>query len=376
MKIILDPQGFNMQPYGGVSRYYTEIFSRLKNNKDFEIILPIHESKNIYLNQSKLLDNSKKINLSLEIMRFLNIIGISTRSLNKKITKRLSEKLFKKSKFDLFVPTYYDPYFLDFIEEKPFVLTVYDMIHELYPQYFIGDPWNVVVNKRKLLDRATKIIAVSNNTKKDILRIYPHIAESKIEVIYHGNSIQVNENVQVDLPDNYILFVGKREFYKNFYLLVEAIQELLNQDKTLKLICAGGGEFSEEEILFLNKLDLLNQVEQKPFEENQLGMFYKKARCFVFPSEYEGFGIPVLESMACECPVVLTRNSSFPEVAGEAGIYFELNSKNDLKEKINLVLKDNQFREKFILKGKDRVGLFNWDDAVMQCAELYQRTII
>lgn len=308
-------------------------------------------------------------------IKTLNALGISTRSLNRKLNEKKAKEPWKKTNFDLIIPTYYNPYFLEFIDDTPFVLTVYDMIHELMPQYFIGDPWNVTVNKKILLEKATKIIAVSKNTKKDIIKVYPHIDESKIEVIYHGNSIQVNENVAADLPDNYILFVGSRDHYKNFYFLVESIRDLLLKDATLKLICAGGGEFKKEEIDFLKNIGVQEKVQQKYFEEEQLGLFYKNARCFVFPSAYEGFGIPVLESMACGCPIVLSNSSSFPEVAGEAGIYFDLSSKEDLLNKIVLVITDEKFRNEYILKGINQAKKFNWEIAASQCLELYKKAI-
>ncbi|WP_246236363.1 glycosyltransferase family 4 protein [Flavobacterium ajazii] len=373
IKILIDPQIFNLQTYGGISRYYTEIFKRLKKNKKLSIILPIDSSNNVYVANSGLLLKEKK--LITYLIKTLNALGVSTRSLNRKISEKKTKRPLRDNNFELFIPTYYDPYFLEFINDKPFVLTVYDMIHELFPQYFIEDPWNVTVNKKRLLETATKIIAVSRNTKKDIIKIYPHIDESKIEVIYHGNSIQVNENVSVDLPDNYILFVGSRDYYKNFYFLAEAIKDLLAKDTSLKLICAGGGEFKEEEIEFLKRIGIQEQVEQKYFEEEQLGLFYKNARCFVFPSMYEGFGIPVLESMACGCPIVLANSSSFPEVAGEAGIYFDVSNKEDLMNKIVLVLNDKKLRDEHVLKGIEQAKKFNWEIAASQCLELYKKAI-
>ncbi|WP_366184522.1 glycosyltransferase family 1 protein [Flavobacterium ovatum] len=375
MKIILDSQAFNMQTYGGITRYYTEVFSQLKKNNELSITLPIHESKNAYVIDSGLLEIENKERLVSFLLKSMNSIGISTRSLKRKIEQKKLKNPLENSNFDLFIPTYYNPYFLEYIGDTPFVLTVYDMIHELFPQYFIGEPLNVVINKKLLLEKATKIIAVSNNTKKDILAIYPEIDASKIEVIYHGSSIKVNENLKVILPSNYVLFVGSRDYYKNFYFLVESILDLLKEDSTLKIICAGGGKFNEEEVEFIKKLGLQEQVEQRYFEEEQLGLFYKNAKCFVFPSMYEGFGIPVLESMACGCPIVLSNVSSLPEVAGEAGIYFDLSSKEDLKEKIALVLKDSNFRNEYILKGLERVKLFTWEKAASQCLELYNKAI-
>ena len=205
MKILLDPQIFNIQKFGGISRYYTEIFVALIKNKQIEIEVPLIFTKNIYFNQSVLIDKKQK-----KYAFFLNLFtkaGISIRKRAKIMNHQKVIKALKKQDFDLFVPTYYDPYFLDYIGSKPFVLTVYDMIYELFPQN-IQEDLELVRNKLLLMEKATKIIAVSHNTKKDILKIYPHIQESKIEVIYHGNSIVVNENVKINLPLKYIDWFG------------------------------------------------------------------------------------------------------------------------------------------------------------------------
>src|SRR5690606_17671831 len=97
------------------------------------------------------------------------------------------------------------------------------------------------------------------------------------------------------------------------------------------LVCAGGNEFTEEEWQLINKYGLREKVLQQNFADADLDSYYRNALCFVFPSQYEGFGIPVLESMACGCPVVLSNHSSFPEVAGNAGAYFEQDNAEDLK---------------------------------------------
>lgn len=373
MKILLDPQVYAFQTYGGVSRYYTEIFSRLNSKKNISVINSVFITENIYFKQSNLYSKSSK--RLIHFILFLNKIGISVRSKTKNININFVIKRLKSKEYDLFIPTYYNPYFLEFIGNKPFVLTVYDMIHELYPQYFIDDSFNVLNNKKILLERATKVIAVSNNTKKDILKIYPHIDPHKIEVIYHGNSIYYDKNIKVDLPENYILFVGERSNYKNFIFMLLSLKEILSSDKSLKIICAGGGKFTDIEKKKISELEIESQVIQKYFEENELGAFYHNAICFVFPSEYEGFGIPVLEAMACSCPIVLTNNSSFPEVAGEAGIYFELNNLEDLKNKVDMLVKNKEARSEYIQKGLERSKLFSWEKAATECLNLYKATV-
>ena len=372
MKILLDPQIFNQQTYGGISRYYSEVFSILSKKKDVKIILPIYKSDNAYISKTQLLVENRLLN---SLYSILSAVKISTRSLRKKKSDKLLDKFFEENSYDLFVPTYYNPYFLNKINGKPFVLTVYDMIHELMPQYFENDPYNVVEFKSILIKKASKIIAVSNNTKKDILKFYPQIDPDKIEVIYHGSSIKIEPNVKVDLPPNYILYVGSRADYKNFKFLVKAITPLLKANPNLKLLAAGGGKFDDDEMKWIKSLNLNKQIVQKSFKENELGHFYQNAELFVFPSLYEGFGIPVLEAMASGCPIILTKHGSFPEIAGEAGIYFDSNSEEDLRDKIQMLLNDKKLRAKFAKKGLEQVKKYNWNDAAEKCLKVYKEAI-
>lgn len=372
MKILLDPQIFNQQTYGGISRYYTEVFTVLEKNKNVEILLPIYSTDNYYLKTTDLLAKNKWLKF---LYGFLAFMKISSKSLKRKNSNKLFRKISEENNYDIFVPTYYDPYFLNQINAKPFVLTVYDMIHELFPQYFENDPFNVKENKAKLINNATKIIAVSHNTKKDILNFFPHIDPDKIVVIHHGSSIKIEEKVQITLPSNYILFVGSRADYKNFTLLVHSAESILKENPSLILLVAGGGEFSAEEIIFFDTLGLRKQIVQIDFKETELGLIYKHATCFIFPSLYEGFGIPVLESMACGCPIILSRSGPFPEIAGEAGIYFDNNSQGDLTEKIKMVLADSQLRNRHSEKGLEQVKKFDWNDAAQKCLEVYRDAI-
>jgi glycosyltransferase involved in cell wall biosynthesis len=360
------------QKYGGISRYYTEIFEILTKKSDIEIEVPLIYTKNIYFSESSLINKKQKRYAFL--FNLITKAGISIRKKTRIINRNKTIKALKKQNFDLFIPTYYDTFFWEYIGTKPFVLTVYDMIHELFPQNTLEDS-KLIQDKLLLMEKAAKIIAVSNNTKKDILKIYPHIEESKIEVIYHGNSIEVNKNAEIDLPLRYILFVGMRSGYKNFNFLLNSIKELLKEDSSLFLVCAGGGKFKAQEKELISKLGLKNQIIHRDFNENELGVFYKKALCFVFPSIYEGFGIPVLESMACGCPIILTRNSSFPEVAGEAGLFYNLNDGNDLKNKIESLVTNESLRKEFSLKGLEQVKKFDWNVAAKQCLEVYFESI-
>lgn len=368
MKILVHPQIYNSQRYGGISRYYTEILSRISRKATVQI--PLYGCSNVYYNKSVLVTFTQKIyRLWIQLLILLNIRAIEkTRKRNDNFFRRV----ISKKDFDVFITTYYDIDFLKYIDSKPFVLTVYDMIYELFPEYFLDDK-KLIPNKLFLMEKATRIIAVSENTKKDIISIYPHIDASKIDVIYHGCSIKINTKSVVTLPENYLLFVGTRALYKNFIFLVNSIAELLQNDPNLYLICAGGGDFDsyEKEIVF--KLGLQKQILQKQFEDDELGVFYSKAKCFVFPSLYEGFGLPILEAMSCGCPVVLTNHSSFPEVAGSAGVYYELNNTEDLKNKIKNLIQNKSLHQEFSLRGLEQVKKFSWEKAADECLSVYKK---
>ena len=370
MKILLDPQIFDQQQYGGISRYYTEIFSVISLTKN-KVIIPFYSTANIYYGQSILVTFRQKV-YSLYI-RFLIKFRIRYREDTIARNKKYLKKTILSQQYDLFIPTYYNTYFVKDIGSKPFVLTVYDMIHELFPEYFKNDSLMVVENKRYLMEKATRIIAVSENTKQDIIKIYPHIDNAKIDVVYHGCSIKKVYKAIDYLPMNYILFVGLRDNYKNFTFLITSIAELLINNHDLFLICAGGGPFNTIENKLICKFGLENQVFHRGFQEDELATFYKEAKCLVFPSLYEGFGIPVLESMNCGCPVVLANHSSFPEVAGDAGVYFEFNNAEDLRNKIEMLVKDEHFRNEYSQRGFEQVKKFSWEKAAKECLIVYKK---
>lgn len=370
IKILLDPQTYNEQRVGGISRYHTEVYLELDKLPDVSIECPIFYSDNLHLKEHGLFGNWRN-----QIAHFKLIPKFIRKKMIKKYKRkniRRTRKALSKQDFDVFVSTYYDPYFLDYIGDKPFVLTLHDMIHDLFPQYFTRDK-HTVSRKKLLLEKATRVIAVSENTKKDILKFYPHIDASKIDVVYLSQSIDTTSKVKVDLPKKYILFVGNRTIYKNFNFFIEAVAPLLKADPELFVVCAGGNGFDKSEKELIQKLGIASQLIQRNFEDNELASYYSQAKCFAFPSEYEGFGIPVLEAMACGCPVVLANHSSFPEVAGDAGVYFELHNADDLRGKIASLVSDETLRNEYVAKGLARAQKFSWHQTAMACLEVYRK---
>jgi glycosyltransferase involved in cell wall biosynthesis len=362
MRVLLDPQAFFMQRHGGVSRYVSEMYDAFLKEESIEVKCPILYSENLHLREKKL---APRFFSFFHNIRFKGKAALLNRTLHNCTLGQVSKEL-RRQQFDVFFATFFDTYFLKDIQQKPYVLTIYDMINQLFPQNF-KDVTKIIERKSLLMQKATRIIAISQNTKNDILKFYPFIDANKIDVVYLYHSITRDYKVVKDLPENYILFVGNRKGYKNFEFFIEASASLLKNDETLFIVCAGGENFTNKEKEFLIAKGIFEKVIQHNFFDDELASYYKNARLFVFPSLYEGFGIPVLEAMYCGCPVVLPYHSSFPEVAGDAGVYFELDNKEDLANKILLILNDDLLRNEYIEKGKMQESKFSWENTAKGC---------
>lgn len=364
MKVLYDHQIFSSQIYGGISRYFFELMKNYENNNAIEYKLSLRYSNNHYLNKYNDL-KYKPFFKNFSFRGKYRLINI----LNKKISK----KFLIKGDYDIFHPTYYDPYFLKFLDVKPFVLTIYDMIHEIYPEMFSFRD-RTTERKKLLAQKATRIIAISENTKRDIIRFFG-IDKNKIEVIYLANSINPSENtndLNIDLPKKYILFVGSRSIYKNFNLFIEAISPLLIKDTELNVVCVGGGNFKEMEKEKFKKLNIVNKIFQYPANDNILAYVYQKAITFVFPSLYEGFGIPILESFASGCPVICSKTSSLPEVAGDAAIYFNSTDKLSMLDSIQKVIYNEKLKKQLKDKGIERMKEFTWKITADKTKRIYE----
>jgi len=279
--------------------------------------------------------------------------------------KRLNEQ-----DFDVFHPTYYNPYFLKYLKTKKYVLSVYDMIHELFPGMFPED--GTAMLKKKVIECATKIIAISDNTKTDIINIY-NIDPQKIEVIPLASSLQINtSDIILNLPQKYILFVGHRVANKNFTFFINSISSFLYEEKDLYVICAGSEVFSENEIHLLNKLKIEKQVIYYPIiNDSTLSYIYRNAVLFVFPSLYEGFGIPVLEAFSCGCPVAASNCSSLPEVGGDAANYFDPKNSDSIQKVVEDIVHNGSLQDSLRARGYERLKLFSWKKTALKTKKVY-----
>lgn len=274
---------------------------------------------------------------------------------------------------------------LNFVALSPGVqkiVTVHDLSFIRYPKFFSRKRrlWHWFINPKKLIRGADKIIAVSENTKNDLIELYK-IAPEKVSVVYSGvEKDPRNENRELsfeeigkkyNLPENFILFLGTLEPRKNIEGLIRAF-EILKKNAQLpinnyQLLITGSRGWGYESIL--------KKIKNSPARESiklidyispeEKFVFYKLAKLFVYPSFYEGFGFPPLEAAAAGTPVVVSTNSSLPEVMGEAALMVDPNNPAEMAKVMAECLTDENLRDSLIEKGKKQAEKFNW----RKCAE-------
>jgi glycosyltransferase involved in cell wall biosynthesis len=288
------------------------------------------------------------------------------------LNKRILKKLLKKSNQNIiFHPANaYQYLYPEIFDVKHKVFTIHDMIVEKQNINAGGD-------KRTYAENADKIIAVSEATKRDIVKLWG-INGEKIEVIYHGSSLNLQsaQATKKPVPDNFLLYVGERGGHKNFATFIQAIASLLIKHKNLYLVCAGKHVFSKQETLMIKGLAIEKKVVflLRP-SDSELTYLYGNAKVFVFPSVNEGFGIPILEAWSCGTPVVLSCNDCFTEIAAEAGYYFSSDSPDSICESVEKVLLDKDIQKDLVQKGRNRLSLFSWEKTVNQTAALYNSVL-
>ncbi len=286
--------------------------------------------------------------------------------------------LYKSKDINLFFsPAHYLPRFCPVTS----VVTIHDLSFLYFPNDFLKkDLYQLKSWTKYSVKKANKIIAVSKTTKKDIIKSY-QVNEDKITVIYNGyekisdKKIKKFENKNTNKP--YILYVGTIQPRKNLHNLILAFSKFKHLYPKYQLIIAGKKGWLYKNI-FNKVLDL--GLEDSVFftdyiSENQLIFLYKNAFCLVMPSLYEGFGIPILEAMNFNCPVISSYASSLPEIAGGAALYFDPNNYLDLVEKLKILSEDNKLKSALIKKGKQRIKEFSWKKTAQQTLDLLIKTI-
>lgn len=362
MKIGVDIRCLMESQYSGISEYtYNLLKNIFQTDSTNQYVLFYNSSKqpnvpdfdfpNVEFKEYKF--PNKIFNLSL---RFLKIVEI--------------DKLI--GGVDVFlIPNFL---FLNLSKNVRKILIVHDLSFELYPEFFTIKKrlWHKLIGPKQMCEQADTIIAISENTKNDIVKIYG-INPDKIKVIYQGiasnffEQINDTEKVRVkkkyNLPDNYIFYLGNLEPRKNVETLLKAFE--LVEDKNIHLVLAGSKAWKYKNIdnLYNNssakdRIKFLGYVDSR-----DKPVLYNLAKAFVYPSIYEGFGLPPLEAAASGTPVISSFNSSLVEAVGDSGLLIDPNNYNELAKVIDKLLSDKKLQDNLSEKGLKNVEKFKWSRA-------------
>lgn len=359
MRILYDGAIYQWQSAGGINRYFANLISRLPN--DFEPVLTTCRRQGFtYPTHPRL--------------RVLGFKRFRPQSVSLKLERAYLGRVAALRNFNLVHPTYYTLLSQADIGTSPcpVVLTVWDMIHELFPEHF-GDGAELARCKRRAIERADAVICISENTKRDLLERY-RIPEGKVVVTHLASELdESHAHGDERVPAfPYFLYVGSRAGYKNFDGLLSAFARVATAHAELTL-CVVGELFSEAEQRNLAELKLGERVEHfGRVSDSHLAKLYRRSLAFVYPSLYEGFGIPPLEAMACGTAVVASNRSSLPEVVGDAGLLFDPEKADELTDILLRLAGSETEREGLVLKGRKRARLFSWEQTVGRTLDVYR----
>ncbi|WP_346289831.1 glycosyltransferase family 1 protein [Sphaerothrix gracilis] len=361
MNILYDGLVYSVQPAGGINRYFNNLITYLP-----ESIAPS-------LTLCKPLDTGYTANSRLK--KFTNQ---RLENLPKRLSLLSARLYFRQAidfqQFDILHPTYYCLLSRQRLNKCkiPVVVTVWDMIHEIFADQIKFSSRHIQMKRQAVLS-ADAILCISKNTKKDLLEKYL-IPEEKVEVTYLASDIDISMSYGSEPTPSkpYYLHVGNRSGYKNFDCLLLAFSKAVSSQPDL-LLCVVGPPFDKAEKERISHLKLENNVEHFGYvKDHHLAKLYRCSIALVYPSRYEGFGIPPLEAMSCKTAVIAANCASLPEVVGDAGILFNPDSASDLADILIFLLKNSLERDFLIEKTYKRAKMFSWEKTAAQTTDLYQ----
>lgn len=375
MKVLLDSQPL-LGPRTGIARYVASLIEHIDKPQEIEVFLAFNRIiKNIDTT------NYKKTHSVLNSRYPYNIIR---RLMKPNALYNFPIDRFSKEKFDVFHGTNFT--ILPTIKAKS-VVTVHDLAYMIYPETTSGKiyrhhskwvPYSV--------KKADRVIADSYQTQRDLIRLL-NVPEEKIDVVHlagnpifrpmHSNEYEHIYN-QYSLPEKYILYVGTVEPRKNLITLIKAFSQMKRQSgakEKLVIVGAKGWKYSPifkliKELKVENEIIFTGYVNDK-----DLVAIYNGASCFILPSIYEGFGLPILEAMQCGIPVIGSNVSSIPEVIGDAGLLVNPMDVNQWSESIGEAITNPLLHEELKIKSLERAKLFTWEKVTNQTIDVYYKAL-
>jgi glycosyltransferase involved in cell wall biosynthesis len=371
MRIALDHQAFCLQQTGGISRYFVRLAQELlAANQHVGVFAPLYRNQYLRELPQDCVRGRAVANYPprcADVSVFINGM-IGRRQLRSWHPEIVHETYFTKIKSGTV--------------NCPTVLTVFDMISELgIGQSTLVESELKYSPKYMAVKRADHIICISENTRQDLIRLF-NIRSTKISTIHLGcDSAPVSKEM---MPKNvaetaatgekpFLLYVGLREGYKNFLGLLHAVASSTQLKSSFDIIAFGADKFNLRELELIRHLNFSDkQVRQISGDDTILQQLYLSASALVYPSLYEGFGLPPLEAMAHRCPVISSNTSSMPEIIGEAAEFFDPNKAESIAMAIENVVYSAARTQDLISKGLQRVQAFTWKASARQHLALYQ----
>lgn len=366
IRVAFDQQVFMLQEYGGISRYFCSLVNEFSScaNVQARIFAPLHFNRNMDSLDENLRFGYRLPRLPSKLFSCVRVVS----------------KVFARQKIAQFRPdivheTYYtEDNFRPTGSRR--VLTVYDLVHECYPELFVNSI-GTTRPKKIAAARADHVICISESTRRDLISICG-VPEEKTSVIYLGVDTSFFDAKPVAnlIERPYLLYVGKRDGYKNFEGLLRAFAISYRLKSTFDIVCFGGGTFTETELGLMRALGLRSkQFKHVSGSDQKLSGLYRGAQVFIYPSLYEGFGIPPLEAMAAACPVCCSNTSSLPEVVGPAGEYFDPTCLESMSTAIEAVAFSEIRRANLITLGKKQISKFSWQKCAQETELLYRKLL-
>jgi glycosyltransferase involved in cell wall biosynthesis len=364
LKVAYNYQTFTQQSYGGISRLFVELAPLVAQDPRFAVKIYGGYYQNRYLPE----------------LRGVPVLGTGITYpplafyFFSALNPLIAQAALGIDRPDIVHETYYSGWNTVPRKAKT-IVSVYDLIHERF-QDSMGNS-RLRQAKAQTIRRADHIICVSENTRRDLIEMF-EVPPEKLSTIYVGYAATPGEASQdppmVDGP--YLLYVGlRRDYYKNFDRLLRAYGNSPLLRSQLKLVCFGYQPFSPPELETISTLGLTSdQVLYFSGGDRVLINLYRHGQAFVYPSLYEGFGIPPLEAMSCGCPVVCSNISSIPEVVGAAGEYFDPYDLDSIGQAIERVISSETRRQELIALGWQRIQKFSWAACAEQTMAVYLKT--
>lgn len=346
MRVALDEQIFAVQPYGGISRLFYEKAGAYVRDAAFGIGLEPLDAPVV----NEYLLNDSELSARLGVRR----VKSPYLALSHYLMRRR-----RRAEVDIVHNTFYLPRGLAEHRSARRVVTVYDMIPELLPR--TRRRMDFLTEKHAYVRQAHHIVCISESTRRDLMRVYPDI-HVPVTIAYPGVSEAFAPRLDrvADFPEPYILHVGNRSSYKDGMTLLRAFARIAKTFPDHALFLVGGGPLTREERDLITSARLSQRVHQRALPDSDVPGAYAQAAVTVFPSRYEGFGLPAVEAMASGSPLILADTSSLPEVGGEAALYFPAGDDVELAERISAVLSDGAAAVELRNAGFTQAAKFTW----------------